>query len=107
MQVLVAHATAYGFTKGIATAVADQLRDAGHVVDLRPIDEVASLVDVDAAVLGSAIHSGAWPTCPGETPITACEVGPSPLAFRSPRAPNGIGEGRCKPAGFPGAMGGA
>jgi len=60
MHVLVAHASAHGSTEGIASAIADRLRTAGHVVDLCPIDEVGSLTGTEAVVLGSAIHSGAW-----------------------------------------------
>lgn len=60
MHVLVAHASAYGSTKGVAIALADRLRGAGHIVDLEPMDEVDTLMEVDAVVLGSAIHSGAW-----------------------------------------------
>jgi menaquinone-dependent protoporphyrinogen oxidase len=60
MNVLVAYASAYGSTKGIAIALAEVLRDEGLVVDLRPMDEVSSLAEFGAVVLGSAIHGGTW-----------------------------------------------
>jgi menaquinone-dependent protoporphyrinogen oxidase len=60
MTVLVAYASAYGSTKGIARAIADRLSDAGLQVDLRSMDDVGSTDSYEAFVLGSAVHNGAW-----------------------------------------------
>jgi menaquinone-dependent protoporphyrinogen oxidase len=60
MKVLVAHASAYGSTRGVAARLADRLRSHGLEVDLRPVDEVTALDDYEAVVVGSAIHSRAW-----------------------------------------------
>ena len=62
MEVLVTYATAHGSTLGVATAIADRLRTRVGTVQLLPVAEVASLNGVDAVVIGSAIHSGAWLT---------------------------------------------
>ena len=60
MRVLVAHASAHGSTAEIAERLAASLAAAGPDVDLRPVVDVASLSGYDAAVIGSAIHDGAW-----------------------------------------------
>ncbi len=60
MRVLVAHASAHGSTAEIATRLAESLAAAGPDVDVRAVADVASLSGYDAAVIGSAIHDGAW-----------------------------------------------
>jgi menaquinone-dependent protoporphyrinogen oxidase len=60
LRVLVAHASAHGSTAEIATRLAATLAAAGPDTDVRPVAEVTSLSGYDAAVIGSAIHDGAW-----------------------------------------------
>lgn len=60
MVVLVGYASAHGSTRQVAEQIASRLRDRGHLVDLRPMDEVGNPGAYDAAVLGSAIHGGSW-----------------------------------------------
>jgi menaquinone-dependent protoporphyrinogen oxidase len=58
--VLVTHASVHGSTAEIATRLAATLAATGPDVDVRPVAEVTSLSGYDAAVIGSAIHDGAW-----------------------------------------------
>ena len=60
MRVLVAHASAHGSTAEIAERIASGLRDAGLAADARPVDEVTSLAEYTAVVVGSAIHTSNW-----------------------------------------------
>ncbi len=60
MLVLVGFATAQGSTKGIAERIADRLRSRGLEVRLAELSTLSSDTDFDAAVFGSAIHSGRW-----------------------------------------------
>jgi menaquinone-dependent protoporphyrinogen oxidase len=60
LRVLVAHASVHGSTAEIATRLAATLAATGPDVDIRPVAEVTSLSGYDAAVIGSAIHDGAW-----------------------------------------------
>ncbi|OAI39108.1 hypothetical protein AYO38_08220 [bacterium SCGC AG-212-C10] len=60
MQVFVGFATAQGSTRGIAESIADRLRSQGIEVQLEEIAKLPEVLRFDAAVLGSAIHSGRW-----------------------------------------------
>lgn len=60
MRVLVAYASAYGSTKGIAERIGGRLAVAGADVEIRRIDDVEDIEGYDAVVLGSAVHGGAW-----------------------------------------------
>jgi len=60
MKVLVAYASKYGATKGIAERVARVLHDRGLEVDLRPCDEVHEASGYDAYVIGSAAYMFRW-----------------------------------------------
>ena len=60
MKVLVAYASKYGATKGIAERVAGVLHDRGLEVDLRPCDEVHEASGYDAYVIGSAAYMFRW-----------------------------------------------
>jgi len=60
MHVLIAVASRYGSTRGIADAIARQLRARGHVVDVRSAGDVPDAAAYDAVVLGSAIYNQAW-----------------------------------------------
>lgn len=59
-RVLVASASRYGATHGIAEAIGSTLAGTGLDVDLRKADEVTSLEGYDAAVLGSGVYMGRW-----------------------------------------------
>jgi menaquinone-dependent protoporphyrinogen oxidase len=60
MKVLVVSASRHEATRGIATAIAEALRDAGlKVNDLAPAD-VHDIESYDAVVIGSAIYGGEW-----------------------------------------------
>ena len=59
-SVLVAYASAYGSTRGVARAIGDRLERAGLHADVVPSHEVRALASYDAVVLGSAIHGNAW-----------------------------------------------
>jgi menaquinone-dependent protoporphyrinogen oxidase len=60
MRVLVTAASRHGGTSDVAQAISQTLYDAGLDVDVIPPDEVASVSDYDAIVLGSAIYYGQW-----------------------------------------------
>jgi menaquinone-dependent protoporphyrinogen oxidase len=60
MNILVTVASKHGSTWAIGEQIAHELRVAGHTVDLTRPDEVTSLNDYDAVVLGSAIYAGSW-----------------------------------------------
>ncbi len=57
---LVAYATARGSTRGIAERIASRLRDAGHAVELEPVNLVRDLSRYDAVVLGSPVFNQRW-----------------------------------------------
>jgi menaquinone-dependent protoporphyrinogen oxidase len=59
-RVLVAYATKYGATTGIAEKIGKVLVEAGLACDVKPVDEVADLSPYDAVVLGSAVYIGGW-----------------------------------------------
>lgn len=59
-RVLVACASKYGATHGIAEAIGTALADAGLDVDVRRAEEVSELSGYDAVVLGSAVYMGRW-----------------------------------------------
>ena len=59
-KILVAYATRAGSTFEVATRVAEVLRDAGAIVDVKPVTAVHELKGYDAVVVGSAIRMGRW-----------------------------------------------
>jgi menaquinone-dependent protoporphyrinogen oxidase len=59
-RVLVAYASKYGATTGIAEKVAEVLRQAGLEVDLSPVDRVRELSSYGGIVVGSAVYVGQW-----------------------------------------------
>lgn len=59
-RVLVAYATKYGATAGIAEKIGEVLRQAGLATDVKPADQVGDLSPYRAAVLGSAVYIGQW-----------------------------------------------
>jgi menaquinone-dependent protoporphyrinogen oxidase len=56
MKVLVAYASKYGSTKGIA----ERLRAAGQQADARPVQAIDDPGGYDAFVVGSAVFAGHW-----------------------------------------------
>lgn len=60
MKVLVTAASKHGTTTEIAEAIADVLRSAHLEVDVIPPDDVQTIADYDAVVLGSGVYAGHW-----------------------------------------------
>lgn len=67
MKVLVSAASKYGATSEIAEEIGNTLREAldervggDVVVDVVPPEQVSSVEDYDAVVLGSAVYAGHW-----------------------------------------------
>jgi menaquinone-dependent protoporphyrinogen oxidase len=59
-RVLVAFATRYGSTQEVAQEVGAALREAGLVVDVRPLSEVRSLTAYEAVVVGAPLIMFRW-----------------------------------------------
>jgi len=55
-DVLVAYATRHSSTAGVADNIADVLCGLNHRVDLRYVENVSSIEDYDAVIVGSAIY---------------------------------------------------
>jgi menaquinone-dependent protoporphyrinogen oxidase len=60
MKVLVTAASKHGATMGIAEAIADELTANGLSVEVMPVEDVSTLAEYDAVILGSAIYFGRW-----------------------------------------------
>ena len=60
MTVLVAYASKHGGTEGIATFIAERLRELGKDAEVRKAEDVSDLGGVEAVVLGSAVYAGSW-----------------------------------------------
>jgi menaquinone-dependent protoporphyrinogen oxidase len=60
MRVLVTAASKYGATGEIARAIGDVLAERGVDATVTPPEEVGSVGDYDAVVLGSAVYAGRW-----------------------------------------------
>lgn len=58
--ILVTYATRFGSTEEVAEAIAQTLREGGHMVDCWSMAEVRSLEGYTAVVLGSAVNYGKW-----------------------------------------------
>lgn len=59
-KVLVAYATKYGATAGIAEKIGQTLENQGVAVDVKLAKEVADLSDYQAVILGSGVYAGGW-----------------------------------------------
>ncbi len=60
MSILVAYATKYGSTRGIAERIAGTLKAEGLEVELQPAAAVRAVDRYDAFVIGSAAYLGSW-----------------------------------------------
>ena len=60
MRVLVAYASKYGSTKGIADFIGDRLRQKGLEANVFEVDSVKDVRDYDAFVVGSALYMFHW-----------------------------------------------
>lgn len=60
MTILVAYASKYGATRGIAERITRTLQRLGLEASFQPIDSVTDLEAYSAVVLGSAIYYGSW-----------------------------------------------
>ena len=59
-SILLAYATRFGSTQEVAETIAASLRQAGLTVDIQPMQEVGTLANYDAVVLGAAIYKAKW-----------------------------------------------
>lgn len=59
-RVLVTAASKHGATTEIAEAIVDELSAAGATAELRRPEDVTTVDDYDAVVIGSAIYTGRW-----------------------------------------------
>jgi menaquinone-dependent protoporphyrinogen oxidase len=59
-KVLVAYATKYGATEGIARRIGKGLDEAGFEVYVQPVEKVGELEPYTAVILGSAVYAGQW-----------------------------------------------
>jgi len=59
-KVLVAYATRHKSTAVVADSIADELCGLNHKVDLRYVENVSSIEDYDAVIVGSAIYEFNW-----------------------------------------------
>ncbi|MDT4901592.1 MAG: menaquinone-dependent protoporphyrinogen oxidase [Pseudonocardiales bacterium] len=60
MKVLITVASKHGSTFGIAEAIGSELATCGLEVSVAPVQDVRTIDEYDAVVLGSAIHMGQW-----------------------------------------------
>jgi menaquinone-dependent protoporphyrinogen oxidase len=60
MSILVAYASKYGATKGIAERIAEKLIASGQKAEVRPVKAATNLAGYDAYVIGSAAYIGSW-----------------------------------------------
>ncbi len=59
-KVLVAYASGFGTTAGIAEAIGMTLRDNGMLVDIKSVDQIDDVSTYDSVVIGSAIRYDKW-----------------------------------------------
>jgi menaquinone-dependent protoporphyrinogen oxidase len=60
VRVLVAYATKYGATAGIAEKIGLVLRETGLQAFVLPVEKASDLTPYNAVVLGSAVYAGQW-----------------------------------------------
>jgi len=61
-SILLTYATRFGSTQEVAEAITAELRQRGFEVYIRPMQEVTTLDNYDAVVLGAAIYNTKWHT---------------------------------------------
>ena len=59
-KVLIAYASQYGSTGGVAAAIAQPLCEAGMAVDVKLVTNVDDLSGYRAVIVGSPVHNDAW-----------------------------------------------
>jgi len=59
-RVLIAYASATGSTAEIAVTTGEILGKRGFLADVRPVQEQPTIRDVQAVIVGSAVHGGNW-----------------------------------------------
>jgi len=60
MKAIVAYASKYGSTRGIAEFVAEKLQQRGILAEVRDVEAVYDLGGFDAVVIGSGVYMGHW-----------------------------------------------
>jgi menaquinone-dependent protoporphyrinogen oxidase len=60
VKVLVAYASKYGSTKGIAVFIGEKLREQGMQVDIQEVGAIRNVTDYEAFVIGSAVYMFHW-----------------------------------------------
>ena len=60
MKVLVAYASKYGSTKGIAEFIGEKLRQHGMQADVQEVHTIRNVGDYEAFVIGSAVYMFHW-----------------------------------------------
>jgi len=81
-RILVAYASRFGSTAGVAEAVADVLRAGGATVDVRAVADCDGPAGYDAAVIGGPIHYDRWTRAAARFVTTHREaLGRMPVAF--------------------------
>lgn len=60
MRILVAYASKYGATQGIAERIAGKLRQMGHDAEAKSASGIGDVGDYEAFVIGSGVYSGSW-----------------------------------------------
>lgn len=62
MKILIAVASKHGSTREIADAIAEELRTADYLADVRDVREAGDVGAYDAVIVGSAVFLGKWMT---------------------------------------------
>lgn len=55
-KILIAYGTVAGSTKEVAQAIGEEMRNAGALVEIKPVEDVKSIEGYDGLVVGSAVR---------------------------------------------------